>query len=60
MPGSTLFTYQVFSLVEKQAVLGGPEEGGTQDPSQSSAHWSLSSPGILLEALFPPTERHSV
>lgn len=40
--------------------LGWPEEGGTQDPPQSSARWSLSSPGILLEAPFPSTERHGV
>lgn len=53
-------TYQVFSLVQRNKPLGWPEEGGTQDPSQSSAGWSLSSPGILLEAPFPSTERHGV
>lgn len=53
-------TDQVFSLVQRNKPLGWPEEGGTQDPSQRSARWSLSSPGILLEAPFPSAERHGI
>lgn len=45
--------YQVFSLVQRNKPLGWPEEGGTQDPPQSSAHWSLSSPGIFIRGSLP-------